>query len=49
MAESALLQLVGWLREERHSCYVLLPRSVYLTKVEAWNLPGVELLHSVEK
>jgi L,D-peptidoglycan transpeptidase YkuD (ErfK/YbiS/YcfS/YnhG family) len=49
MAESALLQLVSWLREERHPCYVLLPRSVYLTKVEAWNLPAVELLHPVEK
>jgi L,D-peptidoglycan transpeptidase YkuD (ErfK/YbiS/YcfS/YnhG family) len=44
MAESALLGLIKWLREEEHPCYVLLPRAVYVEKAKSWNLPATALL-----
>ncbi|MGI8957163.1 MAG: L,D-transpeptidase family protein [Chthoniobacterales bacterium] len=40
MAESALVGLIKWLREDAHPCYVVLPRAVYLEKAGAWNLPA---------
>lgn len=43
MAEGALLDLIKWLREEKHPCYVLLPRAVYVEKTESWNLPASAL------
>lgn len=40
MAESALVNLIKWLRAEEHPCYVLLPRAVYAEKSAAWGLPA---------
>ncbi len=45
MAESDLVQLITWLRAERHPCYALLPRKVYAANATVWNLPA-ELLRS---
>ncbi len=44
MAEDNLVQLIKWLRAERHPCYVLLPHAVYLTKAADWNLPLAQVL-----
>jgi L,D-peptidoglycan transpeptidase YkuD (ErfK/YbiS/YcfS/YnhG family) len=40
MAESDLVKVVAWLREDRHPCYALLPRAEYEKKWRAWNLPS---------
>ncbi|HEY2798977.1 MAG TPA: L,D-transpeptidase family protein [Chthoniobacterales bacterium] len=44
MAERDLVQLITWLRTDRHPCYALFPRQVYAEKSAAWNLPAPELL-----
>lgn len=44
MAEGELVNLIKWLREDRHPCYALLPRSVYAEKTRDWNLPLASLL-----
>ena len=41
MAEANLVQLITWLRSERHPCYVLLPRSIFRAKTKEWNLPAL--------
>jgi L,D-peptidoglycan transpeptidase YkuD (ErfK/YbiS/YcfS/YnhG family) len=46
MAESELVRLIRWLRDEDHPCYILLPRAVYEEKAEPWNLPAPALLAS---
>jgi L,D-peptidoglycan transpeptidase YkuD (ErfK/YbiS/YcfS/YnhG family) len=48
MAENDLVQLIRWLRAERHPCYVLLPRAVYVQKATTWNLPAPALLSSAD-
>ncbi len=40
MAESALVGLIKWLREDAHPCYVLLPRAIYAEKMTEWDLPA---------
>lgn len=49
MAERDLVDLITWLRAERHPCYVLLPRSVYAEKAETWSLPAPGLFGAGEK
>jgi L,D-peptidoglycan transpeptidase YkuD (ErfK/YbiS/YcfS/YnhG family) len=44
MAEGALVDLITWLRADRHPCYALLPRAVYAEKAGAWNLPAPKFL-----
>ena len=44
MAERDLVQLITWLRADRHPCYALLPRQIYAEKAAEWNLPAPELL-----
>jgi L,D-peptidoglycan transpeptidase YkuD (ErfK/YbiS/YcfS/YnhG family) len=39
MAESDLVKVVTWLREDRHPCYALLARAEYEKKWRNWNLP----------
>jgi L,D-peptidoglycan transpeptidase YkuD (ErfK/YbiS/YcfS/YnhG family) len=48
MAEPDLVQLITWLRAERHPCYALLPRTVYDAKAEAWKLPAPGLFGGTE-
>ena len=48
MAESELVRLITWLRIERHPCYVLLPRTVYEAKADAWNLPALNLIRRAQ-
>jgi L,D-peptidoglycan transpeptidase YkuD (ErfK/YbiS/YcfS/YnhG family) len=40
MAESDLVRIVTWLREDRRPCYVLLPANEYEKKWQTWNLPS---------
>jgi L,D-peptidoglycan transpeptidase YkuD (ErfK/YbiS/YcfS/YnhG family) len=40
MAESDLVKVVTWLRDDRHPCYALLPASEYEKKLKNWNLPA---------
>jgi L,D-peptidoglycan transpeptidase YkuD (ErfK/YbiS/YcfS/YnhG family) len=40
MAEADLVNLIRWLRPERHPDYALLPRSEYEAKWKAWGLPS---------
>jgi L,D-peptidoglycan transpeptidase YkuD (ErfK/YbiS/YcfS/YnhG family) len=44
MAEANLVQLIRWLRADRHPCFALLPRAVYAQKAAIWNLPAPVLL-----
>ncbi len=44
MAQADLVRLITWLRAARHPCYVLLPRALYQSKAEAWQLPAPALL-----
>ncbi len=44
MAESELVNLIRWLREDRRPCYVLLPQAEYKEKMAAWNLPSPAIL-----
>jgi len=44
MAEKNLVDLITWLRAARHPCYVLLPRTEYERKWQAWNLPSPDRL-----
>lgn len=41
MAESVLVSVIRWLRQDAHPCYVLLPRAVYGEKSASWNLPAL--------
>ncbi|MBA3543454.1 MAG: hypothetical protein H0T83_03305 [Chthoniobacterales bacterium] len=49
MPETALVQLIVWLRAERHPCYVLLPRALYQARAETWNLPPAGTTGAPEK
>jgi len=40
MAEEDLVNLIRWLRAEKHPHYALLPRSEYEAKWKAWGLPS---------
>ncbi|MBV9488283.1 MAG: L,D-transpeptidase family protein [Verrucomicrobia bacterium] len=40
MAEQELVELIKWLREEKHPRYVCLPKSAYERYWKAWNLPA---------
>jgi L,D-peptidoglycan transpeptidase YkuD (ErfK/YbiS/YcfS/YnhG family) len=40
MAESALVELIRWLRADAHPTYALLPRALYVEKAAAWSLPA---------
>ncbi len=42
MAESNLVNLIRWLRADKNPHYVLLPRSEYERKWQAWGLPSPE-------
>ncbi|MEO8440238.1 MAG: L,D-transpeptidase family protein [Spartobacteria bacterium] len=46
MAEGTLVELIRWLQQEKHPCYVLLPRAVYAAKATTWNLPSPDLLRA---
>jgi L,D-peptidoglycan transpeptidase YkuD (ErfK/YbiS/YcfS/YnhG family) len=39
MAQTDLVKVVTWLREDRHPAYALLPATEYEKKWQAWNLP----------
>ena len=39
MAESNLVKIVTWLREDRRPCYALLPANQYEKKWQIWHLP----------
>lgn len=40
MAEANLVQLIRWLRAEKHPHYALLPRAEYEAKWKTWGLPS---------
>ncbi|MEO6848584.1 MAG: L,D-transpeptidase family protein [Chthoniobacterales bacterium] len=42
MAEPNLSKLITWLHADAHPCYVLLPRSEYLSKMKKWKLPDAQ-------
>lgn len=39
MAESDLVHMIRWLRQDRQPCYALLPAAEYQEKWRVWNLP----------
>lgn len=49
MPETALVEVITWLRAERNPCYVLLPRSLYQAKADEWHLPSSEASGAPEK
>ena len=42
MSEANLVELIRWMRSGKRPHYVLLPKSEYLTKWQAWGLPSPE-------
>ncbi len=42
MSQPDLLQLIRWLRADRHPCYLLLPQETYRRVWKAWGLPAPE-------
>ncbi|MEO6054685.1 MAG: L,D-transpeptidase family protein [Chthoniobacterales bacterium] len=49
MAEANLVKLISWLRAGENPCYVLLPRSEYLSKMKKWKLPDAQAASALLK
>ena len=48
MAEGDLVNLIRWLRAERHPCYALLPRNEYEDRLQKWGLPDADQLPQMQ-
>jgi L,D-peptidoglycan transpeptidase YkuD (ErfK/YbiS/YcfS/YnhG family) len=47
MAEENLVEMIRWLRAEKHPRYVLLPWSEYQEKWREWGLPSLEAVRAI--